>query len=88
MISFTVDGVRFNLRAAAVIIDEGHVLLHRASDDDFWAPPGGRVEAGEASAEAVVRELIEEMGPAVDANVGRLVWVIESFYRRGGTRFH
>ena len=31
MISFIVDGVRFNFRAAAVIVDDGYVLLHRAA---------------------------------------------------------
>ncbi len=80
MISFIVDGVRFNFRAAAVIVDDGYVLLHRAAHEDFWSLPGGRVEAGEASAATVARELTEELGPAVDARVGRLLWVVENFF--------
>ncbi|HEX6544513.1 MAG TPA: NUDIX hydrolase [Ktedonobacterales bacterium] len=88
MISFTVDGVRFNLRAAAVIIDEGHVLLHRASYEAFWSLPGGRVEAGESAAATVARELAEELGPTLDARVERLLWVIENFFRYEGTQCH
>lgn len=88
MISFIVDGVRFNFRAVAVIIDDGHVLLHRAVHEDFWSLPGGRVEAGEPSAATVARELIEELGPAVGARVGRLLWVVENFFSYEGAQFH
>ena len=88
MISFIVDDVQFNFRAAAVIIDDGHVLLHRASYEPFWAPPGGRVEAREPSAATVARELAEELGPACDVHVGRLLWVVENFYGEEDEPFH
>jgi 8-oxo-dGTP pyrophosphatase MutT (NUDIX family) len=80
VISFLVDGVQFNLRAAAVITDNGHVLLHRAVHEDFWSLPGGRVEAGESSAATIVRELAEELGPALDARIERSLWVVENFF--------
>lgn len=80
MISFLVDGVRFNFRAAAVFIDDGHVLLHRAVYEDFWSLPGGRVEAGESSAATIARELAEELGPALDSRVERSLWVVENFF--------
>ena len=88
MISFIVDDVQFNFRAAAVIIDDGYVLLHRASYEPFWALPGGRVEASEPSAATVARELAEELGPACDAQVGRLLWVVENFYGEEDEPFH
>lgn len=88
MISFIVDDVQFNFRAAAVIIDDGHMLLHRASYDPFWALPGGRVEVNEPSATTVARELVEELGPACDAQVGRLLWVVENFYGDEDAPFH
>ncbi len=88
MISFIVDDVQFNFRAAAVIIDDGYVLLHRASYEPFWALPGGRVEASEPSAVTVARELTEELGPACDAQVGRLLWVVENFYGDEDAPFH
>lgn len=88
MISVQVDGVWFNFRAAAVIIDDGHVLLHRATYDTIWSLPGGRVEAGEASAATLARELVEELGAEVNAQVGRLLWVVENFFEYEGQRFH
>lgn len=36
MISFTTQGVAFQVRAAAVLIHDGRVLVHRAEGDDFW----------------------------------------------------
>lgn len=88
MISFRVNGMRFNFRSAAVIIDDGHVLLHRALHQDYWSLPGGRVEAGEASAATIARELAEELGPRVDARVERLLWVVENFFRLEGEPCH
>ena len=60
MISFDTAACRFQLRAAAVFLDEGHVLLHRLDGDPVWALPGGRVDPGEHAAAAVVREMQEE----------------------------
>lgn len=37
MLSFDIAGHRLHLRAAAVLIDEGHVLLHRVEGDSVWA---------------------------------------------------
>jgi mutator protein MutT len=49
----------------AVAVDADHILLIRrgqAPSPGHWSVPGGRVEAGETLAEAVVRELLEETG--------------------------
>jgi 8-oxo-dGTP diphosphatase len=51
----------------AVIVDEtGRVLLHRASDDGRWYMIGGAVDPGEEPADAVVREVREEVGIEVE----------------------
>jgi ADP-ribose pyrophosphatase YjhB (NUDIX family) len=47
----------------AVAVDDGRLLLIRRGHGPAageWSIPGGRVEAGETLAEAVVRELAEE----------------------------
>lgn len=54
--------------AAACIWDgEGRILLLRRSDgDNLWSFPGGGMELGERAADAVVREVREEIGLKVE----------------------
>jgi 8-oxo-dGTP pyrophosphatase MutT (NUDIX family) len=54
--------------AAACIRDrEGRILLLRRGDgEDLWGFPGGAIEPGERADEAVVREVREETGLAVE----------------------
>jgi 8-oxo-dGTP diphosphatase len=62
----------------AIAIDDGHLLLVRRGHGPAageWSIPGGRVEPGETTAEAVVRELAEETG--VEGVCGRLVGFVE-----------
>lgn len=68
----------FLCRVVGVAVDAGRVLLHRSEYDDFWALPGGRLEVGETSAQALKREMLEEVGAEVQ--VGRLLWIGESFF--------
>jgi ADP-ribose pyrophosphatase YjhB (NUDIX family) len=86
MITFQRDRWQYDFRTAAVAIHKGHVLLHRAEPDNFWALPGGRVELGESADGALVREMHEETGMAV--RIERLVWVVESFFLLSGRRHH
>ncbi|SFK10175.1 ADP-ribose pyrophosphatase YjhB, NUDIX family [Halobacillus dabanensis] len=85
-VRFKVGGQRFNYRAAAIMIEKGHVLLHRQVDDSFWALPGGGIELGEASEETVVREMKEELG--YDVEVVRTVWIAETFFKHRGDAMH
>lgn len=68
----------FNYRAAAVVVHDDHVLLHRNHYDRFWSMPGGRVDMGEESERTVVREMREELGAVI--TVERLLFVIENFF--------
>jgi ADP-ribose pyrophosphatase YjhB (NUDIX family) len=47
---------------AAIIDDDGKILLMRRSDNRLWVMPGGSMEVGETPAEGVVREALEETG--------------------------
>ena len=45
-----------------LINDQGHVLLHKRSDNGAWALPGGRMEIGESIEQCAIREMFEETG--------------------------
>lgn len=85
-IKFTVGQQRFNHRAAAVIIKDGHLLIHRNVRDEFWALPGGRVRLMESGAEAVIREIKEELGLKAEAT--RFLAVQENFFTYEDVSFH
>lgn len=80
------DRSGFKVRAAAVIVRDGRVLMHRAIGQDGWYLPGGTGEHGETARETLVRELREELG--VDADVRRLLWVAEHFFETPNRRWH
>ena len=49
-------------KVAAMVIRENTFLMVRKKGKDIWTNLGGRVEAGEAEATALVREINEELG--------------------------
>jgi len=48
--------------SAIVTDDQGNILLHRRTDNDLWALPGGAMNIGESIGDTVVREVKEETG--------------------------
>lgn len=56
---------------SAVIRRDDHVLLARAVDSDEWSLIGGGMDPGEQPAEALAREISEELG--VSARVGPIL---------------
>ncbi|HSH18405.1 MAG TPA: NUDIX hydrolase [Candidatus Saccharimonadales bacterium] len=65
--------------------EEGRVLLLRRSSTDIrrpgeWDFPGGSVDAGEGLAQGAAREIREEIGLVVTAEVMRLVYAATEAY--------
>ncbi|MGA0613085.1 NUDIX hydrolase [Caldimonas sp. KR1-144] len=86
MISIDIAGHRFQLRAAAVVVHDGFVLLHRLEGDEFWALPGGRVEPGEDAQSALEREMLEEIDERVEC--ADLLYVVENFFEHAAKPNH
>ncbi len=61
---------------AAIIDDNGRLLLIRRADNQKWAMPGGALEVGETPAAGVEREAYEETG--VRCQAVRLVGIFDS----------
>jgi 8-oxo-dGTP pyrophosphatase MutT (NUDIX family) len=80
------SGAGFQMRIAGLAFRDGHVLVHRATHETFWTFPGGRAEIGETSEETIAREMVEELGVAVE--VGRLLWIVENFFHYEGRDWH
>ena len=70
-------GLRIRPAARAIVLDpDDRILLVRflfPAGKTFWATPGGGIEMGESSGEAIRRELAEETG-LDDVDVGPVVW--------------
>ena len=69
--------LRIRPAARAIVLDpDDRILLVRfvfPGGKTFWATPGGGIEAGESSEDAVRRELGEETG-LTNVDVGPVVW--------------
>jgi 8-oxo-dGTP pyrophosphatase MutT (NUDIX family) len=76
----------FKVRSAALIVRDGRVLLTCTRLGSAWMLPGGTGEFGETAEETLRRELREEL--RADANVGRLLWVVEHLFDLEGRRWH
>jgi len=72
--------MRLRDSAFAVVLHNDRILLVKARAKENWQLPGGRLEAGETSAEALIREVQEETG--LDADPTRLTG---SYRREDGT---
>jgi len=77
--TFKADEGRFRYRAAAIIIENGCVLMAKNDLDEHYYSVGGAVKLNESSQEAVIREVFEETG--INYEVDRLAFIHENFYK-------
>ena len=66
-----------------VLDDDKRILMVRQDHPErtVWMVPGGSIEEGESSAQAAVREVLEETG--LEIETGGLIWHVEEVSERG-----
>ncbi len=87
-INFKNETGEFKYRVVGILFDDdGRVLIQKVAENEFYCLPGGRVELGESSREAVRRELEEELG--FDVVVEKPLFNLENFFSRAnGSKVH
>lgn len=85
-LTINIGEYKLNIRAAIVIIHNNKILVHKNTNSNHYALPGGRVELGESSDDTVKRELIEELGKEVELT--EYVATIENFFEMKDSKYH
>lgn len=72
------DNLKPVIAVGGVLVEKGKVLLIKRAHEpakDKWAIPGGKINFGERSCDAVKREFREETG--LDVEVGKMIYVFD-----------
>ncbi len=77
---------KLKMRVAGCIVKDNKVLCAQMCENKFLCLPGGHIEFGESTKEAVIREMKEEVG--FDCKILNLICVIESFYQAKDKKVH
>ena len=85
-VSYLVDNYKFNFRVACLIENKKRYLLEKNVETDFLNMPGGRVQVGENTFEAIKRELKEELN--LDNVNPKLIKVSEQFFNFNNVNYH
>lgn len=83
-LTFRMENGTFNFRVAAVMVNDGKLLVMQDTESPYWYLPGGRVQMHERAEDALVRELQEELG--VQPKALKPLWLVQNFYREDVNR--
>ena len=83
-LTLNVENYVLNVRATAVIVHDGKILIHHNKIDKHNVLIGGRVKIGEDSATTIKREVEEELGKAIE--VKDYIATIENFFEENGKK--
>jgi 8-oxo-dGTP pyrophosphatase MutT (NUDIX family) len=79
-LSIFIDGIRLNVRVGVVLRHKDDVVLEFSNTAKHVVVPGGRMKIGEPSADALAREIAEEMGFDLDKSKLKFLKCLENFY--------
>ncbi len=76
----------FHGRTCGIIKQEDKFLIMRVNKTSYYHIPGGHIEIGEDSKQAVIREIKEEIG--CDVQEANLFLIQENFWTRNAKKCH
>lgn len=85
-ITINVEDYKLNVRAAAIIIHNNKILVHKNINEDYYALLGGRVQIGEDSETTIKREILEELGKEIE--VTGYITTLENLFNLREKKFH
>ena len=74
----------FGVRATALIVKDNRLLV--VEDEDGFYTIGGAIQVDEATEDAVVREVKEELGVA--SRAVQLAFIVENHFEQAGIHYH
>ena len=77
-IKIRTDNYNFKFRVSGIVINDNKLLLVDMDDSGFLCLPGGYVELGETTEQAVSREMEEELGYKLE--IIKDLGVVENFF--------
>lgn len=76
----------FHVRTCGIIKQENKFLIMKVNKTSYYHIPGGHIEIGEDSKQAVIREIKEEIG--CDVKEAKLFSIEENFWTRNNKKCH
>ncbi len=77
-IKIKTDNYNFKFRVSGIVINDNKILLVDMDNSGFLCLPGGYVELGETTEQAVCREMEEELGYKLE--IVKYLGVVENFF--------
>lgn len=85
-LKFKTETEEFHVRVAAIIKKENKFLIMKVNDKEYYHIPGGHIETGENSKQALIREIKEEL----DLNLKEMQLFLtqENFWKTNNKNCH
>ena len=80
------DKEEFHVRSCGIIKQENNFLIMRVNNTAYYHIPGGHIEIGEDSKQAITREIKEEIG--CDIQEASLFAIQENFWVKENKKCH
>ncbi len=77
-IKIKTENFNFKFRVSGIVINDNKILLVDMDDSGFLCLPGGYVELGETTEQAICREMQEELGYKLE--IVKYLGVVENFF--------